>query len=83
MWGFQKMEKSKKNVLKVTLGVMSPFILMSILGYTLPLILEITFRTCVLLYIYGAINQLIALNIGVYALLFYKLREVKPNSSHD
>jgi len=54
---------------------------MSLLGYTLPLILDITFRTSVLLYIYGAINQLIALNIGVYASLFYKLNEVKPNSS--
>jgi len=75
------MEKSKKNVLKVTIGVMSPFIFMSLLGYTLPLILDITFRTSVLLYIYGAINQLIALNIGVDALLFYKLNEVKPNSS--
>jgi|24BtaG_2_1085350.scaffolds.fasta_scaffold00159_28 hypothetical protein len=75
------MEKSKKNVLKVTIGVMSPFIFMSLLGYTLPLILDITFRTSVLLYIYGAINQLIALNIGVYASLFYKLNEVKPNSS--
>jgi hypothetical protein len=71
------MEKNKKNVLKVTLGVMSPFILMSIIAYFFPLLFEITFRTSVLLYIYGAINQLIALNIGVYSLLFYKLNEVK------
>jgi hypothetical protein len=52
---------------------MSPFILISIAGYTLPLLLEITFRTSVLLYILASINQLIALNIGVYSLLFYKL----------
>jgi hypothetical protein len=73
------MEKNKKNVLKVTLGVMSPFILMSIIAYIFPLLSEITFRTAVLLYNYGAINQLIALNIGVYSLLFYKLKKEGGN----
>jgi len=60
-----KENKKIKNILYIIMFFMSPFILMSIGDYSIPLLINLSIRTSILLYIHGAINQLIALIIGI------------------
>lgn len=67
------MNKKTKETIIIIL-FMSPFLLISIIEYAMPLIFDITMRTSILMYIHASINQLIALVMGFMFVVSSKKR---------
>lgn len=76
------MDKKNKSVWQ-TLLFMSPFLIMSLIDYAVPLMKEITLRTAVLFYIHGALNQLIALCIGLSMVLIQRFAKSGKGEEND